>query len=170
MSLSGALGEVGKTAQAIAGQALHAGISRSSGGNFSITISSNSAQVVRDVCITAVTLSTIYAGYKLIAKAIDGAVTKGLGGEREDQEILEIKPGSLHVLLHCFTDQRFLEILDEYECGRMKERLKEEFLQIGIEMEGLKVEVDNIEEVMTRKEMIYERLSCITLCRWHGSL
>jgi hypothetical protein len=42
MSLSGALGEVGKTAQAIAGQALHAGISRSSGGNFSITISSNS--------------------------------------------------------------------------------------------------------------------------------
>ena len=126
------------------------------GGKISITISSTSAQSVRDVCITAVTLGTIYAGYKLIAKAIDGAVSRGLGGERDDQEIRDIKPASLHVLLHCFTDQRLLEVLEDFESGRMKERLEIEFSEIGIEVEGLRVEIDNIQEVKKRKEQMYE--------------
>ena len=126
------------------------------GGKISITISSTSAQSVRDVCITAVTLGAIYAGYKLITKAIDGAVSRGLGGERDDQEIQDIKPGSLHVLLHCFTDQRLLEVLEDFESGKMKERLEKEFSEIGIEVEGLRVEIDNIQEVKKRKEQMYE--------------
>ena len=145
------LDEIGKAAQDIAGQAVHASIS-CSGGNFSITISSNSARSVRDLCITAVTLGTIYAGYRLIARAIDAAVSRGLGGERDDQEIRDIKPGSLHVVLHCFTDQRLLEVLEDFECGTMKERLEKEFLEIGIELDGLHIEIDNIEEVEKRKE------------------
>ena len=145
------LGEVGMAAQNIAGQAVHVGVAYG-GGNISITISSNSAQSVRDVCITAVTLGAIYAGYKLIAKAIDGAVSRGLGGERDDQEIRDVRPGSLHVLLDCFTDQRLLEVLDDFECGTMKERLEKEFLEIGIKLEGLRVKIDNIEEVKKRKD------------------
>ena len=125
------------------------------GGGISISINSTSAKSVRDVCITAVTLGAIYAGYKLIAKKIDGAVSRGLGGERDDQEIRDIKPGSLHVLLHCFTDQRLLEVLEDFESGRMKERLEKEFSKIGIEVEGLKIEIDNIEEVKKRKEQMY---------------
>jgi hypothetical protein len=159
--------EIGKSAQAV-GEAFHSSISCGGGGNFSINISSNNAQVVKYVCITAVSLSAIYAGYKLMAKKMDGAVSRSLGGERDDQEIREIKPGSpLHVLLNCFTDQRFLEILEDYECGRMKERLEEEFEKIGIEVEGLKVEIDNMEEVKKRKEIMYEGLvksSCDTCC------
>ena len=145
------LSEVGKAAgHAIAGQI------SCSGGKISITISSNSAQSVRDLCITAVTLGAIYAGYKLIAKKMDGAVSRGLGGERDDQEIRDIKPGSLRILLHCLTDQRFLDVLDDFECGKMKKRLEKEFLEIGIKLEGLKVEIDNIEEVKKRKEQMYE--------------
>ena len=135
----------------MAGQAI--GVSFT-GGDFSFTFSSNSAQSVRDVCITAVTLGAIYAGYKLIAKKMDGAVSRGLGGERDDQEIRSIKTGSLHVLLHCFTDQRLLEVLEDFECGRMKERLEKEFLEIGIKLEEFKVEIDNIEEVKKRKEQM----------------
>ena len=145
------LAEAGKVAQAMAGQAINVSFT---GGNFSFTFSSGSTQSVRDVCITAVTLGTIYAGYKLIARAIDGAVSRGLGGERDDQEIRDIKPGSLHVLLHCFTDQRLLEVLEDFECGTMKERLEKEFLEIGIELEGFKVEIDNIEEVKQRKKQM----------------
>ena len=145
------LAEAGKVAQAMAGQAI--GVSFT-GGDFSFTFSSNSAQSVRDVCITAVTLGAIYAGYKLIAKKMDGAVSRGLGGERDDQEIRSIKTGSLHVLLHCFTDQRLLEVLEDFECGRMKERLEKEFLEIGIKLEEFKVEIDNIEEVKKRKEQM----------------
>ena len=145
------LGEVGMAARNIAGQAVHVAVAYG-GGNVSITISSNSAQSVRDVCITAVTLGAIYAGYKLIARAIDGAVSRGLGGERDDQEIRDVRPGSLHVLLDCFTDQRLLEVLDDFDCGTMKERLEKEFLEIGIKLEGLQVKIDNIEEVKKRKD------------------
>ena len=96
----------------------------------------------------------MFAAYKLIEKAIDGAISWTLGGERDDQRIGAIKPGSLHVLLHCLTDQRLLEILEDFECGTMKERLKKYFMEIGIKVEGLKVEIDNIEEVKKRKEQI----------------
>jgi hypothetical protein len=41
----------------------------------------------------------------------------------------DIKPGSLHVLLCCFTDERFLEVLADYESGRIKERLQKESLK-----------------------------------------
>ena len=145
------LAEAGKVAQAMAGQGI--GVSFT-GGNFSFIFSSNSAESVKYVCITAVTLGAMYAGYKLISKKMDGAVSRGLGGERDDQEIRSIKPGSLHVILHCFTDQRLLEVLEDFECGTMKERLEKEFLEIGIELEGFKVEIDNIEEVKKRKEQM----------------
>lgn len=153
-NLANSLVEAGKTAQFIAGDAIHASFSYVKGGGFSIKISSNSAQVVRDVCITAVTLSAIYAGYQLLARKIDGAVTRALGGEREDQEIRDIKPGSLHVQLHCFTDERFLQIVEEYESGKMKERFYEEFKEIGVEVEGLEVQIENMDELEARKEMM----------------
>ena len=89
----------------------------------------------------------MYAAYKLIVKAIDGAISRTLGGERDDQRIGGIKPGSLHVLLHCLADQRPLEVLEDFECGTMKERLEKKFSEIGIKVEGLMVEIDNIEEV-----------------------
>jgi hypothetical protein len=84
-------------------------------------------------------------------------VKNGLGGERDDQEIRGIRPGSLHVLLHCFTDERFLEVLADYESGRMKERLQDEFSQVGFKVEGLKVVIENAVEVNKTKEAINQR-------------
>jgi hypothetical protein len=114
-------------------------------------------EVARDLCITAVSLGALYVGYKLVRPLIETAVTRGLGGERDDQEVRGIRPGCLHVLLHCFTDERFLEVLADYESERMKERLQEEFSQIGIKVEGLKVEIENMVEVNETKEAINKR-------------
>ena len=152
-SLAGAAEEA---AEGITQIAVHGSVSYL-GGEISITINSNvnSGQLMREACITAVTLGAIYAGYKLIAKAMDGAVTRALGGERDDQEIRDIKPGCLHVLLHCFTDQRLLDVLEDFKNGRMKDCLEKEFWKIGVEVEGLKVEIDNIEEVEKRKRQMY---------------
>ena len=58
-----------------------------------------------------------------------------------------IELGSLHVLLHCFTNERFIAVLEEYEAGKIKKRLKEKLLDIGITTEGLVVDIENIEEV-----------------------
>ena len=148
-----ALADVEQAAQDIAGQAIHTSFAKI-GGDFSITISKDSFQQVKYLGITAVTLGAFYAGYKLIAKAIDGAIFRGLGGERDDQEIRDITPDGTNVSLRCFTDQRVVEVLEDFERGTMKERLENEFSEIGIEVEGLQVEIDNIEEVEERKEQM----------------
>ncbi|CAB4013865.1 Nephrocystin-3 [Paramuricea clavata] len=126
-------------------------------GEVARDVCKTAGDVARDVCITAVSLSALYLGYKLVRPLIETAVTRGLGDERDDQEVRGIRPGSLHVLLHCFTDERFLEVLADYESGRMKERLQEEFSQIGIKVEGLKVEIENMVEVNETKEAINKR-------------
>jgi hypothetical protein len=118
----------------------------------------NAVEITKVVCGTTVTLALIYTGYNLLKPVIDAAVKKGFGGERDDQEVLEIRPGSLHVLLRCFTNERFLEVLTDYESGQITERLQEEFSQInGIEVEGLKVDIENMEEVEKTKAAINKR-------------
>jgi hypothetical protein len=152
-----------------AGKALSASVAWNPlSGDFSINIVTDNVEVARDlcktvrevtrdVCITAVSLGALYVGYKFVRPLIETAVKRGLGGERDDQEVRGIRPGSLHVLLHCFTDERFLEVLADYELGRMKERLQEEFSQIGIKVEGLKVEIENMVQVNETKEAINKR-------------
>ena len=133
-------------------------------GQFAFEISTGNVEVAqevlktiggaaRDVSKAAVTLGGLYLGYKSLKLLIDTAAKNGLGGERDDQEFRDIRPGSLHVLLAC-SDERFLEVLEDYESGRMKERLQEEFSQVGIKVEGLKVEIENMEEVNKTKEAI----------------
>ena len=102
-------------------------------------------------------LGALYSSYKVLQPVIKRAITKGCGGERDDQEVRDIRPGSLHVVLHCSTDERFLEVLVDYESGRMKERLQEELSQVGIQVEGLKVKIENMEMVNETKKSINKR-------------
>ena len=95
--------------------------------------------------------------YEMLRPLIDGVVKRSFGGERDGQRDPDIKPGSLRVLLHCLTDERFLEVLEDYESGKMKERLQEEFSKAGIKVTGLKVEIGDIEEVNKTKEAINKR-------------
>ena len=162
--------EFGEAVQGVAKEALFASLKYvTKGGDLTINISTTDVQVVKDVvgdvvkdvvgnvCTTAVKLGALYAGYKLMKHLIDGAVKRAFGGERDDQEIRDTKPGSLNVLLHCLTDERFLEVLEDCECGRLKKHLQEEFLQAGIKIEGVKVEILNMEEVDKTKKAINER-------------
>ena len=128
-----------------------------SGGEFFIDISTDNVEVAKEVCKTAIKLSALYVGYQLLRPVIDAAVKKALGGERDDQEVKDIKPGSLHVVLHCFTDERFLEVLTDYLSGKMKERLEEEFLQVEHKVKGLIVMIKNMTEVNEIKKAIYKR-------------
>ena len=105
--------------------------------------------------IETVTLSEIFnASEKINPSVSQGALRRGFGDERDDQKFGEIKLGSLLVPLHCLTDKRFLEVLDDFESGRLKERLLKEFLQIGVEIEGLQIEIKNVEEVNKTKALV----------------
>ena len=110
-------------------------------GEMSFNISASSVEVVKEICGTAVKISAVGTigaigaiyGYPLLKPLINAAVAKAFGGdERDDQEVREIRSGSLHVLLRCFTEARFLEVLEDYESGKIKQRLEKEFLKVGI--------------------------------------
>ena len=132
-----------------------------SGGKVLINISTDNAEVVSQaidrICQTVTTLGAMYLGYRSVRFLIETAVNRGLGGERDDQEVRDIKPGSLRVQLHCFTDKRFLEVLADYESGKMKERLQEEFSLVGIKVKGMRVQIENVAEVNRTKEAIKKR-------------
>ena len=149
--------EVGRAAQEVAQQTLRATLKYSAGGDIEFTISASGVEVVRDVCVTVVTLGALYTGYKLLKPLISDAVTTAFGGERNDQEIRNIRSGSLIVLLHCSTDERFLEILEDYESGKLKERLKKEFLTINFHFKEMKVQILNQDEVNQTKDIIGQR-------------
>jgi hypothetical protein len=168
----------GEAVQDTLSNVLQAGLK---GGAYSFVISTSSVVVVKEICgavvmmtkevggdnvvqitkemgSTVVKLAALYTGYKMVKLAIDGVVKKGFGGERKDQKVEKIRPGgSLHVLLRCFTDERFLEVWEDYDSERIKERFQKEFSDVGIEVEGLKVEIENMEEVEQTKVAIHER-------------
>ena len=140
-----------------AGRTLAINATMSSGGDISINISTDSVEVANLVCKAGITLGALYFGYKLATPLVNSVIKKALGGERDDQEVQDISRGSLLVKLHCFTDERFLEVLGYYESGEMKKRFEEEFSQAGIKVEGLRVKIENVEEVNETKEAIIQR-------------
>jgi hypothetical protein len=99
----------------------------------------------------ATTLAVLY-GWKFFKPLIKGVIDDVFGGDDGDPP--EIRPGSLHVLVHCRTNERFLEVLSEYESEKIKERLVEEFAEFSFKVKGLKVEIENMEEVIKIREAI----------------
>ena len=56
-----------------------------------------------------------------------------------------------------------MEVWTDYESGKMKTRLEEEFARSEIEIEGLKIEIENLEEVNDTKRAMESRYSRIPL-------
>ena len=115
------------------------------------------AEVVKNVVggitklafIGAVSIGVLYHYPEL--KSVVLAVLKMVFGDVQD-----VAQGSLHFSLYC-TDARFLEVLDDYESGKIKLRLEEEFLKVGIKTTELEVMIENMKEVEERKAAIKER-------------
>ena len=63
----------------------HADFSANIAGRIYSFVISCEKSVVKELCVTAVTLYGIYTTHKLLAQAIDGIVNRGLGGPRQDQ-------------------------------------------------------------------------------------
>ena len=157
--------DVGKAAARGALDASLEYIKSPQGGKILVHISTDNIEVAKELCklggyvglgIGAVTLGTLF-GYKFLKPVIEHAVKVVLGDERDDQDVEEIRPGSLHVLLHCLTDERLLELLEDFESGKIKERLLQEFSLAGIEVKGLKIEIENMKEVNEIKAAIKKR-------------
>lgn len=128
-------------------------------------ITAKKVRVVKKIGFDTVTLSDIFnACAEIHPSVFQNALKRGFGHERDDQKFGEIRLGCLLVPLHCLTDERFLEVLEDFETGRLKERLLEEFSQIGIEIEGLEIEIKNTEEVNKTKEALRKKYVGIYMC------
>ena len=155
--------ETGQATQEVAQETFRFAASYTPGGEFSINISTN-VEVANSVGvgiwigigIGAVAIGTLYT-YSRFRPLIDDAVRRAFGGERRDQGDPDIGTGSLIVRLRCFTDERFLELLEDYEHGRLKDRLEKEFCKIGFRVKEMNVKILNIEEVNKTKEAILAR-------------
>ena len=156
--------ETGQATQEVARDAFRFAASYTPGGEFSISISANEVEVAKSVGvgigigigIGAVAIGTLYT-YSRFRPLIDDAVRRAFGGERRDQGDPDIGTGSLIVRLRCFTDERFLELLEDYEHGRLKDCLEKEFYKIGFRVKEMNVKILNIEEVNKTKEAILAR-------------
>ena len=157
--------ETGKAAAKGALEASLTYIKVPQGGKILIHISTDNIHVAKELCKLAgyvslgfgvATLGTLL-GYRLLKPLVEDAVNVVFGRNRDDQQDPEIRPGSLRVSLHCLTDERFLEVLEDYESGKMKESLEEEFGHVGFKVEGLNIKIENIEEVNETKKAITRR-------------
>ena len=102
------------------------------------------------------TLAAMY-GCRRLSPLIREVIKETFGGD--DKEVPQINIGSLHVQLDCFTNGKFLKVLNDYESGKIKERLDEKFSEFGFTVEGLKVEIENMKEVNEKKEVIKRDIS-----------
>ena len=101
-----------------------------------------------------VALALIGSGTAAASGLLDAVKNAYGGSERADQKFEDFHRGSICFALYCLTDERFLEVFDDHKSGRIKQRLEEEFLKIGIKTNELEVEIENMKEVEERKEAI----------------
>ena len=77
-------------------------------------------------CVKAVgALGLVYIFKEPITRTLFGS-----SGDLADPQINDIRPGSLIVELCFYTSEYFLKFLDDYESGKFKKRLTEEFTKI----------------------------------------
>ena len=83
-------------------------------------------------------------------KVMVGAVT-AVFPTTPERTIWMIEPRqSILVELHCYTTENFLSLVEDFEKGIVKRRLKEEFEKVGCKGE--------LELTITNKEEVYEAL------------
>ena len=119
-------------------------------------ITGGTVKVNKESGTVVITFDEFCGSSGTIDPTIQLTVLKSCGDDRTDQK-LELKFGSLLVIVHCFTYERFLEVLYDVKSGKLKERLLKEFLLIRVEIKEMEIEIMNMEEVRKTKEAMEKR-------------
>ena len=115
--------------------------------SFSLKIADR-ALVLGLVGIGSVALGTfLYRNPELVTGAVRVAL-EGLG-----LQVGDIAPGSIIVELHCNTKESFLSFVEDFETNKVKQKLEEEFFNVGFKGE-FEVTITNIKEVHEKLDQI----------------
>ena len=92
--------------------------------SFKVFVEINNEKI--GTCVAALSaVSLAYIFREPIARTLFG-----LFGDPANPNVEDIEPGSLIVKLCFYTSESFLKFLDDYESGKFKKRLTEEFTKI----------------------------------------
>ena len=112
--------------------------------------------IIKSVLLAGVAAAGLYALYnssdstkEKITSILINTCERFVNG-RIVRQIISIVEGSLRVILRCYSQQSFLQFLDNYETGRVEERLNEEFSKIGIG--NVILEIANADEINEKKK------------------
>ena len=123
--------------------------------------------------VSANSLSSVCTSFPNLKPSIEDAIKRGLGGERDDQEIHDFKPETLEASLCCKTGDRFLQVLEDHESGELNKCLKEELSKVDVVVEELKIKIQDMEKVKNTKCTIINRYATkiyIVLTRKYNTL
>ena len=69
-------------------------------------------------------------------------------------QVGSVTPGSILVELHCYTEESFRSFMEDFEAGKVQERLNKEFENSGYIGEELEVNITNYKEAYKFLEQI----------------
>ena len=70
------------------------------------------------------------------------------------RQVGSVTPGSILVELHCYTEESFRSFMEDFEAGKVQERLNKEFENSGYIGEELEVSITNYKEAYKFLEQI----------------
>ena len=121
---------------------------------FSVSVKIDNTILAGVLGVGALSLGAYYLSRR---RPVENAIRNGLENRNEagvvDPEVRNIEEGSILVELHCHSEHSFIKFVEDFEAGKVKRRLEEEFTKIGFQ-EELRVTIENADEVYKRVEVV----------------
>lgn len=115
--------------------------------DFSCSLKIENTILAGIIAVGSLSLGTYYLVNKLSSeRAIRNALEARNQAGDVDPQVRNIEQGSVLVDLRCYSEKRFLEFVKDFEAGKVRNRLAEEFTKIGFEG-NLQVTIRNADEV-----------------------
>jgi len=106
------------------------------------------------ISVGALSLAAYYLANR---RPVETAVRNGLEGRNEagvvDPQVRNIDEGSILVELYCHSEHSFIQFVEDFEAGKVEQRLQKEFTNIGYQ-EQLRVTIENADEVYKKVEVV----------------
>ena len=141
----------------VAGEAVRAALELSVSATttgFSVSLKIDNTILAGLVSVGALSLGAYYLANR---RPVENAIRNGLEIRNDagvvDPEVRNIEEGSILVELHCYSEQSFIQFVEDFEAKKVKQRLEEEFTKIGFQGQFC-VTIENADEVYKKVKVV----------------
>lgn len=120
----------------------------------SVTVKIDNTILAGVISVGALSLAAYYLKNK---RPVETALRNGLESRNEagqvDPEVRNIESGSILVKLHCYSEHSFIQFVEDFDDGKVSQRLSKEFTEIGYPGQ-INVTIENGDEVYKKVEAV----------------